>query len=168
MDQKALEVWLEESARRDEDMIALSKYMRQDEEKIKVFIKLREIVINIVFWYKELTLEIERLTKERDKRHKQLAAEATETQMAQVELDRIGEDFRQAHFDRQQLIKQWETTVHRMQQRDKEMEALAEVNASLIITFRAIKNYFHEGTTRRERHYGWPWSHIKRETPALG
>lgn len=35
-DQKALEAWLEESARKDEDVLTLQKYTRADEGKVKV------------------------------------------------------------------------------------------------------------------------------------
>lgn len=35
-DQQALQAWLEEAARKDEDAMIIEKYSRQDETKIKV------------------------------------------------------------------------------------------------------------------------------------
>ncbi|XP_048746440.2 coiled-coil domain-containing protein 39-like isoform X1 [Ostrea edulis] len=107
-DQQALEAWLEESARKDEDAMAIQKYTRQDESKIK-----------------ELSLRMERLTDESRQKKHVLEHETTETLTAQIELDKTAEDFRKAHQERQNLIEQWEHTIEQMQRRDKEMDLLA-------------------------------------------
>nr|KAG5697900.1 hypothetical protein BaRGS_026838 [Batillaria attramentaria] len=107
-DQQALEAWLEESARKDEDAMTLCKYTRQDEGKIK-----------------ELTLRMEKLTEEVRAKKRQLDNEMTSTLTAQIELDKTAEDFRKAHTDRQELIYQWEHTIEQMQRRDKDMDLLA-------------------------------------------
>ena len=46
----------------------------------------------------------------------------------QIELDKTAEDFRKAHQERQELIRQWENTIEQMQRRDKEMDLLAAVS----------------------------------------
>ena len=66
-DQQALEAWLEESARKDEDSMTIQKYSRSDEAKIK-----------------ELSLRIEHLTDEAMKKRRTLDHETTETLTAQV------------------------------------------------------------------------------------
>ncbi|XP_038050649.1 coiled-coil domain-containing protein 39-like [Patiria miniata] len=108
-DQQALEAWLEESARKDEDSMTLTKYTQMDDAKIK-----------------ELSLRMERMTDESHKKRKQLDHEMTETLTAQLELDKTAEEFRKAHNDRQELIRQWEATIEQMQRRDKEMDMLAD------------------------------------------
>lgn len=66
-DQQALELWLEESARKDEDAMTLAKYAREDEGKVK-----------------ELTLRLGRLTDEAADRKRKLNNEMMETQTTQV------------------------------------------------------------------------------------
>lgn len=62
-DQKALEAWLEESARRDEDALILEKYTRSDESKVKVILIVFYIsclksfkLKTVVFWPTKLLL----------------------------------------------------------------------------------------------------------------
>ncbi|KAL9963526.1 hypothetical protein ACROYT_G027041 [Oculina patagonica] len=107
-DQKALEAWLEESARKDEDALTLQKYTRSDEGKVK-----------------ELTLRMERMTDDAAKKRRELEHELTLTMTAQIELDKTAEEFRKAHAERQELLRQWENTIEQMQKRDREMDQLA-------------------------------------------
>jgi len=107
-DQQALEAWLEESARKDEDAMTIQKYTRHDESKIK-----------------ELTLRMEKLMADAIEKKHILDNEMTNTLTSQIELDKIAEDFRKAHHDREELLSQWEHTIEQMQRRDKEMDILA-------------------------------------------
>jgi hypothetical protein len=44
-----------------------------------------------------------------------------------VELEKTAEDFRKAHKERQELIKQWEIIIEQMQKRDTEIDGAAQV-----------------------------------------
>nr|XP_060623441.1 coiled-coil domain-containing protein 39 [Anolis sagrei ordinatus] len=107
-DQHSLETWLEESSKRDNDLLTIQKYAQQDDGKLGV-----------------LTLQIEMLTVQCNKKRRILDNELTETLASQIELDKTAEDFRRVHQERQELIKQWENTIHQMKKRDEEMESCA-------------------------------------------
>lgn len=107
-DQQALQAWLEESAHKDEDAMIIEKYSRQDEYKIK-----------------ELSNKIGYMVEEALKKKRHLDQEYTETLMAQLELDKTGDDFRQKHAERQELLSQWQQTIEQMQKRDEDMDMLA-------------------------------------------
>ena len=119
-DQQALEAWLEEAAKKDEDYMTLQKYTRQDESKIK-----------------EVSLKIEKLTEDVAGKKKVLENETTETLTSQLALDKTAEEFRKAHMERQDLIGQWEQTIELMKKRDKEINDLS-------IQLTETKNYVFE------------------------
>ncbi|CAF3917236.1 unnamed protein product [Rotaria magnacalcarata] len=107
-DQQALEAWLEESAQKDEDVMALMKYTRQDEAKVK-----------------ELMFKIERMTDEANKKKRSVEGEIMDTTSLQVELDKTASNFRHAHRHRQELITRWEDIIGQMHQRDRDIDLLA-------------------------------------------
>ncbi|KAK9820385.1 hypothetical protein WJX72_009778 [[Myrmecia] bisecta] len=107
--QEEFEQWALASRQKEEDNLALEKYQRQDEAKVK-----------------ELSLVLERASREVQKRKKQLAEEVTETQAAQIELDTTAHDFRVLHKERQELVGQWEEAIQAMQRRDEAIQLASE------------------------------------------
>jgi hypothetical protein len=89
--QEELEQWALAAKQKEDDNLALEKYTRADEAKIR-----------------DLSLALEKLTLALAEKRRELEREATETQARQVELDKTAEDFRQLHSERQELVKQWQ------------------------------------------------------------
>jgi chromosome segregation ATPase len=107
--QEELEQWALAARQKEEDFIAIEKYKRSDEQKIK-----------------DLTLQLEQLTKENIQQRAKLENEATDTQAKQMELDRVAQDFKIAHAERQELVNRWQDTIAEMKKRDKEINDLGE------------------------------------------
>eukprot|EP00736_Rhodelphis_marinus_P006285 Rmarinus@m.16247 len=125
--QEELHQWALAAKQKEEDTIALLKYTRIDEGKAK-----------------RLNLELEKLTKEVSAKKLQLAAEITETQAKQIELDKTAEDFRALHKERQELVRQWQESVQAMQRRHEDIRAAGERFAAGKATTLGIKEELQE------------------------
>lgn len=106
--QEELEQWVAAAARKEEDNLALQRYARADEAKIK-----------------ELSLSIENLTKLSVEKRALLDNETKQTVSYQMELDRIAENFKAQHGERKEFVKQWQDTVATMRARDEEISRLS-------------------------------------------
>ena len=100
--QEELEQWALAARQKEEDNLTLEKYRRADEAKIK-----------------ELTLNIEKLTIEVARKAKELEQGVTETQSAQIELDKTAEEFTRLQAERHQLYLQWQDTVENSRKSDE-------------------------------------------------
>ncbi|KAF0687146.1 Aste57867_21117 [Aphanomyces stellatus] len=107
--QDEMEQWAMAAKQKEDDNMALEKYTRADDSRIK-----------------ELSLEIEKLTKSLQQQRQLVENEATETQAKQIELDKTAEEFRSMHEERQKLVKQWQDTIEAMKRRDAEIGAAGE------------------------------------------
>uniref|UniRef100_A0A8C9SXG9 Coiled-coil domain-containing protein 39 n=1 Tax=Scleropages formosus TaxID=113540 RepID=A0A8C9SXG9_SCLFO len=139
-DQKALDAWLEKSARKDEDTMAIIKYAKQDEGKIRVS-------------------RAALLRDDEDEEAPNHDHRTGPNRSRSIALDKTAENFRQAHVERQELIQQWESTIEQMRKRDREMEQcslmLAEVNQKVREREGLIKEKkkFLEGEVENNREY---------------
>lgn len=118
-DQQALETWLEQTAKKDDDVLTVQKYAQADQSKIK-----------------DMNLKQERLLEIRDQKKKGLDNEVTETLTAQIEFDKTAEAFRRTHAERDELIKQWEQTITLMRKRDDDIDNLATDLARINVEMR--------------------------------
>jgi len=107
--QGTLESWALAAKQKEEDNMAMQKYTRADDAKIK-----------------EMTLVLEKLNQEVNECKQALNHEVTETQAKQIELDKTADEFRKLHKERQQLIQRWQETLHTMKQRDDEIARAGE------------------------------------------
>ena len=126
--QEELEQWALAARQKEEDNLTLEKYRRADEAKIK-----------------ELTLQIEKLTIEVAKKANELEQEVTETQAAQIELDKTAEEFKRLHSERHQLYLQWQDTVENSRRRDELINETA-------VQFGERKSYFEKMKKDLEQH----------------
>lgn len=107
--QDELEQWAVAAKQKEEDNITLQKYTRADDLKIK-----------------ELSMQLEYYNKELVAQRRKLDDEVTETQAKQTELDRIAQEFKSAHTERQSLVARWQETIGEIKKRDAGISELGE------------------------------------------
>lgn len=108
--QEELEQWTLAAKQKEEDNKALQKYAHSDTQKIK-----------------ELILGSEKLNTEVQRKQGELENEVTETQAAQIELDKTAEDFRKLHRERQEFVRQWEHAIEAIKNRDGAIQQAGEL-----------------------------------------
>eukprot|EP00916_Digyalum_oweni_P019392 GHVL01032253.1.p1 GENE.GHVL01032253.1~~GHVL01032253.1.p1 ORF type:complete len:940 (-),score=187.98 GHVL01032253.1:4497-7316(-) len=113
--EEELENWKMHERQRDEDMLAIDKYKKVDDSRIR-----------------DMSLSIEKLALECNRKKQETADEVTNTQSSQVELDNAVAEFRRLHQYRQQIISQWEEAVHNLQERDKTVQVQGDKYAQLL------------------------------------
>lgn len=107
--QEELEQWALAARQKEEDNLSLQRYMRADEVRIK-----------------ELSLHVQKVSNSVSRKNEELEAEITETQAAQIMLDKTAEDFRQLHAERQELTRQWEEALVAMKKRDEAIQRASD------------------------------------------
>eukprot|EP00903_Cladosiphon_okamuranus_P007688 g7452.t1 len=111
--QEELEQWALAAKQKEEDNLALQKYARADDVKIK-----------------ELSLQVERLSKSVVAKRAELQNLEAESSAKQVELDNTAADFKRLHTERQDLVRQWQNAIDGMRRRDDEINAVGEKYAA--------------------------------------
>jgi len=125
--QEELEQWSLAAKQKEEDNLALEKYKRQDEIKVK-----------------ELNLEIEKLTTLLTRKQNELDQEITETQAAQIELDKTAEEFKKHHEERHKLYQQWEEALQTISRREDTINHEADKYAQIKMEIENSKNLLEE------------------------
>ncbi|KAL4443384.1 hypothetical protein ABPG75_011121 [Micractinium tetrahymenae] len=124
--QEELEQWAAAARQKEEDSLALERYRRQDEARVK-----------------ELGMQLERATREAHQGKRDLEEELTATQAAQAELGKAAQDFRRLHEERQELLGQWEGVLKAISKRDAAIleagQQVAERKASLAMLQAELK-----------------------------
>jgi hypothetical protein len=92
--QEEMDQWLLAARQKEEDGMAIERYQRADESKIK-----------------ELNLNIEKLTSNKSRLESELDKEITETQALQIQLNKMSEEFQKESINRHRLFEHWDGII---------------------------------------------------------
>ncbi|CAG9467503.1 unnamed protein product [Pedinophyceae sp. YPF-701] len=120
--QEELESWALASRQKEEDVEALARYGRTDDGRMK-----------------DLAIALEKVAREATKAQQDLEDEVTETQAAQIQLDKTAEDFKALHMERLELVRQWEEALEEVKRRDEAIQAASEKFAARKAALREVR-----------------------------
>ena len=112
--QEELEKWAVQARANESNNLKLDEYTRGDELRVR-----------------DLTRELENLTTKLQAKRREVDADVTETNARQVELDKLADDFKALHAERQDLIRQWQESLAAIHARDDEIAKSGQRYADL-------------------------------------
>ena len=98
--QEEMEQWALAAKQKEEDNLTLEKYRSADDIRIK-----------------ELSLQLEKLTVEKNREESELEKEITETQAFQIEIDKTSEEFKSLHQERHRIYAKWDASIKSIAER---------------------------------------------------
>lgn len=131
--QEELEQWAYAQRQKEEDNLAMQKYSRADEARVS-----------------ELSLHVQKVSKEVAEKKRELDEEVTETQSAQLQLDKAAEDFKKLHHERQDLVTQWDEAATSMRRRDEAIQVATERYAERKAALRELQELLDQKNTFME------------------
>ena len=108
--EEQLQQWIQAARDKEEDFLAIQRYQREDEGRIR-----------------SMLLEIEKSQGIVEAKKQELENEVTQTRALQIELDTVAEQFRNMHNERSQLLEQWENTLNQMKSLNTAIEKSTEM-----------------------------------------
>lgn len=126
--------WIVAVKQKEEDNIALVKYKRKDDNKIK-----------------DLSLQLEKLTVNKNKMEEALEKEITETQALQIEIDKTAEEFKKQHAERHRIYAQWDEAIQNIAYRHESTLKITTDNVTIQMEMKNNLEILNEKKKQLER-----------------
>jgi hypothetical protein len=132
--QEEMEQWALAAKQKEEDNLTMERYKRTDDVRIK-----------------ELSLQLEKLTIEKNRREYELEKEITETQALQIEIDKTAEEFKKQHNERHRIYAQWDEAIHNIARRHAATLQITTENVTIQMQMKNNQDILNEKKKDLER-----------------
>lgn len=128
------EQWIVAVKQKEDDNMTLAKFKRKDDNKIK-----------------ELSLNLEKLTVQKNKFEFALEKEITETQARQIEIDKAAEEFKKHHAERHRIYAQWDEAIQNIAYRHEATLKITTENVTIQMQMKNNRETLREKKDQLER-----------------